>query len=139
MVERDENGFKCLKCDYSSKHKHNVTRHVEIHIDGLKFTCKYCTTQFKGKRLLYKHIAADHTEEKIAEKVTKKTITPLSITEQDYFWEDTDDATRMSDMDTENSEMEEHPKTGTGKVSTKIKVFSEEDAKGRINLQVSYL
>merc|ERR1712098_669193 len=41
LVKEDDN-FRCTVCGKMSKDKRNMSRHVEIHIDGLSYECQFC-------------------------------------------------------------------------------------------------
>ena len=58
LYEKQDVGFSCLVCDYSTPFTNNtIKRHIETHFHGLSYTCKYCNKEFRSKNILYKHVA----------------------------------------------------------------------------------
>ena len=57
LYERTNEGLRCLVCDYTSKGSKstNIRMHVEIHMDGLVFTCKLCSKEFRSRNILRMH------------------------------------------------------------------------------------
>ena len=56
LVARTENGWSCVECSYSSKHKAHAKEHSEQHVEGFSHDCKYCDKTFSMKRTLRHHI-----------------------------------------------------------------------------------
>ena len=48
-------GWKCTQCGKYSRFKHNLQKHIEIHIEGLCFPCKHCGRTFKTSNSLNSH------------------------------------------------------------------------------------
>ena len=48
-------GWQCIQCNKFSKSKTNLKKHVEIHIEGLSFPCKYCDKICKTRNSLNLH------------------------------------------------------------------------------------
>lgn len=61
---RQEGDFICVQCGYTNKWKHNMQKHIEVHIDGPGHECKFCFRNFKTKNSLQSHISMKHREEK---------------------------------------------------------------------------
>ena len=57
LYEKTDDGWKCLACDHISKGKgsSNIRWHVEIHMDGLCFTCNLCDKEFRSRNSLNRH------------------------------------------------------------------------------------
>jgi len=49
-------GWQCIDCNKYSKTKANLKKHVEIHITGLSFSCKYCDKVCKTRNSLNRHV-----------------------------------------------------------------------------------
>ena len=47
--------FTCTVCDKTTKHRNDMKRHIETHIDGLSFPCSKCDKTFRSRNNLYKH------------------------------------------------------------------------------------
>jgi len=52
--------FLCLTCGYTNKHKQNLQKHVETHLDMPRSECKYCFKTFKTANSLQVHISTNH-------------------------------------------------------------------------------
>ena len=65
--------WQCVKCDKFSKNKGNLKKHVEIHITGLCFPCKFCDKTFKTRNVLNAHMHTNKpcNDAKIFEKSYK--------------------------------------------------------------------
>jgi len=50
-----KHGWQCIQCNKFSKSKTNLKKHVEIHIEGLSFPCKYCDKICKTRNSLNLH------------------------------------------------------------------------------------
>ena len=50
------NVWQCIDCNKYSKTKANLKKHVEIHIEGLFFSCKYCDKVCKTRNSLNLHV-----------------------------------------------------------------------------------
>ena len=56
LYEKKDGGSVCLVCDYTTPFTNGtIKRHIETHFDGLSYTCKYCSKEFRSKNVLYKH------------------------------------------------------------------------------------
>ena len=49
-------GWQCIDCNKYSKTKANLKKHVEIHIEGLSFSCKFCDKVCKTRNSLNLHV-----------------------------------------------------------------------------------
>ena len=47
LYQRIDGAWNCIACEYSSKFKHHMKMHVEIHLDGLSYFCKKCSKEFR--------------------------------------------------------------------------------------------
>merc|ERR1712179_316018 len=58
LLEKSDSGiWHCKECNYKSKFKGQVKRHVEIHIPGYIYPCHLCSKFFKTRVSLKMHIA----------------------------------------------------------------------------------
>ena len=62
MVEKKEGVWKCKVCGKTGKHKGNLQKHVETHIDGMSHACNFCSRIFLNRPSLQKHISGTHTD-----------------------------------------------------------------------------
>lgn len=57
--------FKCDQCNYVSKQKNNLTRHVQnVHLKLSPFACTQCDAEFKQRSNLKQHMLSVHKKEK---------------------------------------------------------------------------
>ena len=64
QVEKDGDFLKCKACAYNNKNNtNNMKRHVEIHIEGLEFKCKFCQKPFKTRNSMSVHVSLKHRDE----------------------------------------------------------------------------
>ena len=54
--------WECAFCGKTSNSSSNIRLHVEIHVEGLSFTCDICQQKFKSRFLLYNHRARIHAK-----------------------------------------------------------------------------
>ena len=54
-IAKCEVGWKCNFCGKTTTTKTNINLHVEIHIEGLSFSCKFCTMSFRSRNILNRH------------------------------------------------------------------------------------
>ena len=60
-IEKDPAGFwKCTVCGKMDKKTTNIKEHVELHFEGLTFTCKYCEKSFRSRNILRNHNYQKH-------------------------------------------------------------------------------
>ena len=52
--------YTCNVCDKSFKQKSNAQEHVEIHIEGLSFPCKFCDAILRSRNSLRLHSKRQH-------------------------------------------------------------------------------
>ena len=58
---RDSRGlFACNHCSRSFKKKCHIKEHVEIHFEGLSFSCSYCDAVLRSRNALRKHTIRLH-------------------------------------------------------------------------------
>jgi len=56
-----KDGKKCCKvCDYTSVNSGHIKEHVELHIDGVKYTCQYCKKSFHSRGIFRRHQKKQH-------------------------------------------------------------------------------
>ena len=51
---------KCPLCQYKSNKLSHLKEHVEIHIEGLSYSCQQCEKTFRSKHSLRKHSYKSH-------------------------------------------------------------------------------
>merc|ERR1712179_823263 len=59
MIEKNESVWKCKRCGKTRK---TIQRHAETHIEGMSFSCHFCSKTFANSRCLAAHISGIHTE-----------------------------------------------------------------------------
>ena len=59
-VVKDGDLLKCKICDYARTKTDLLRKHVEIHITGLVFNCKFCEKQLRTSNQLNNHISIKH-------------------------------------------------------------------------------
>ena len=59
-IVKHSDGFSCTRCEYSSKRKNHMREHVERHIEGLEYPCKFCDKNFKTSNSLRNHNYRSH-------------------------------------------------------------------------------
>ena len=60
LIERSGGMNYCKECDYKSSRFFNMKEHVEIHIEGLSYTCQICQKTFRSKNTLRSHSLYNH-------------------------------------------------------------------------------
>ena len=55
LIEKREGRFYCGSCDYSSLNKGHTREHVELHIEGLSYSCQFCDKTFRSRNSLRRH------------------------------------------------------------------------------------
>ena len=62
LYEKIDGGWRCLVCDHtnSGQMSSNIRMHVEIHLDGLVYTCKLCSKEFRCRKDLNNHKTSHH-------------------------------------------------------------------------------
>ena len=60
LYEKRDRAFSCLACEYTTSERANVRRHIEVHFDGLLYTCSICSKEFRSKNSLIKHKSTVH-------------------------------------------------------------------------------
>ena len=60
LYEKKDGVFSCLACDYSAMSASKMKRHIEVHFDGLSYTCSFCNKEFRSKNSLFKHKSTTH-------------------------------------------------------------------------------
>merc|ERR1712189_26276 len=49
LITKESDIYKCTVCGKLSNHLANMKRHVEVHIDGLSYSCNICDKTFRSK------------------------------------------------------------------------------------------
>ena len=49
LITKESELHKCTICGKLSKDSSNMKRHVEVHIDGLSYSCNICDKTFRSK------------------------------------------------------------------------------------------
>ena len=61
LYEKKDGVFSCLACEYTTtSDSAKIKRHIEVHFDGLSYTCTFCNKQFRSKNSLIKHKSTVH-------------------------------------------------------------------------------
>ena len=62
LYEKSDGGWRCLVCEHtnSGQMSSNIRMHVEIHLDGLVYTCKFCSKEFRSRNDLNNHKTSTH-------------------------------------------------------------------------------
>ena len=55
MYQKFDERWICLECSKTANNMSNMRKHVEIHLEGLKYSCSSCSKDFRSKNLLYLH------------------------------------------------------------------------------------
>ena len=55
LYQKVDGIWTCLECNRTAVNSSNIRIHVETHIDGLCYTCKFCSKEFRFKIKLYDH------------------------------------------------------------------------------------
>ena len=63
IEDQDADGWwRCKTCQKTSKSRHNIRKHAEIHIEGLSFACQLCGMTYKTRMSLDLHRKLKHTK-----------------------------------------------------------------------------
>ena len=66
IEDQDADGWwRCKTCGKTSKSRHNIRKHAEIHIEGLSFACQLCGMTYKTRMSLDQHRKLKHTKKDI--------------------------------------------------------------------------
>ena len=60
MIKKQGNVYKCSECDFQSRYTSHLKEHVQKHIEGLEFPCKYCEKVMRSSAALRMHINKNH-------------------------------------------------------------------------------
>ena len=48
LYEKRDGAWRCLACDYTTTSDGGkMRRHIETHLEGLSYTCTFCSKQFR--------------------------------------------------------------------------------------------
>ena len=62
LYHKTDGVWACKTCGFTNVRRSNIKRHVEIHIDGLLYTCDFCHKEFRSKNVLDNHISCVHRQ-----------------------------------------------------------------------------
>ena len=63
LYEKRDGVWNCLACDYTtSSNSGDIRKHVEIHLDGLCYTCNICSKEFRSSNILFAHKSRFHKQ-----------------------------------------------------------------------------
>ena len=67
VCAREGEMWTCTKCGKKAedKHKHNLFRHAEVHLEGLAFPCDECGKVSRSSHGLYQHKAKVHPKDRV--------------------------------------------------------------------------
>ena len=61
LYQKVDGVWRCLVCDYSTKHNSgHVRNHVETHLEGLSYKCTLCSKEFRYRNSLLCHKSSSH-------------------------------------------------------------------------------
>ena len=52
LIEKREGKQYCMVCDYSTWKTSHIKDHVEVHINGLAYSCQFCDKTFRSRNIL---------------------------------------------------------------------------------------
>ena len=55
--------WQCTQCERRHHNKSNIVQHVDLHIQGLQYSCLYCHKHFKSQGSLNVHITIKHRDQ----------------------------------------------------------------------------
>ena len=60
LYQKVDGTQRCMACTYSTKFSRDIMKHIEIHLDGLSYTCPTCNKEFRSTNSLKNHISIYH-------------------------------------------------------------------------------
>ena len=60
---RESNIYYCENCKYFTKVRAHLLRHVESHVEGIKYECQFCDKTFQMSNNYQRHIGFHHPEQ----------------------------------------------------------------------------
>ena len=60
LYQKVDGALECLACDYATKDRSNIKKHIDKHIEGLSYTCRVCSKEFPTKTAQLSHMKKDH-------------------------------------------------------------------------------
>ena len=61
LYEKKDGVWSCMQCEYSTSiNKSTMKNHLETHLQGLSYTCTYCSKEFRSFRSLQRHKSNFH-------------------------------------------------------------------------------
>ena len=56
LYQKVDGEWNCIACEYNTNDGSNIRKHVEKHIVGLSYACKFCNREFRTRSNLYSHM-----------------------------------------------------------------------------------
>ena len=47
LYEKKDRIFSCLACEYKSQRSEHMKKHIEVHFEGLSYSCSLCSKEFR--------------------------------------------------------------------------------------------
>lgn len=61
LYEKKDGVWSCMQCEYTTSiNKSTMKNHLETHLQGLSYTCTYCSKEFRSFRSLQRHKSNFH-------------------------------------------------------------------------------
>ena len=60
---RENNIYFCENCKYFTKIRAHLLRHLESHVEGIKYECQFCDKTFQASDSFQKHIGLHHPDQ----------------------------------------------------------------------------
>ena len=64
LCQKIDGMFFCTECEYVTKDRSNVRKHIEAHFVGLVYRCNHCNQEFSMHNALIKHKSIEHKKQK---------------------------------------------------------------------------
>ena len=61
LYQKVDGAWLCLACDYDTKDKSNMNKHIDKHIEGLSYACTVCSMELKTQYAFLSHMKKGHT------------------------------------------------------------------------------
>ena len=60
LIVKREGKKVCKVCDYTSSNSGHMIEHVELHLEGVKYHCQYCSKTFQSRGIFRRHQKKQH-------------------------------------------------------------------------------
>ena len=60
LIVKREGKMGCKVCDYTSSNSGHMKEHVELHIEGVQYSCQYCRKTFQSRGIFRRHQKKQH-------------------------------------------------------------------------------